>query len=287
MERKRISLFILLTLATLNIAVFTGCSNSNTEPPYGFVFVQGGAFVNTTSNLYGTDVVLYDFFISRYAITQREWVEIMGENPSRFLGDDRPVESVNWYDAILFANKRSIQEGLVPFYNIDMENDDPNNFSEEDDFRWIVTINDNANGFRLPTEVEWEYAAGGGQLSISYSFSGSDDPNEVAWYFRNSGDEFLEDFWNWPMIEANNAQTNPVGQKKPNELGIYDMSGNVREWVWDWFCEDEINPESGETRVIRGGGWIGSDDPCRTYERRYMSPHFRFHDIGFRLVLEP
>ena len=261
----------------------SACSDEPLMAPDGFVFVQGGPFVNTTSNLYGSDVIVEDFFIGIHQVTQREWIEVMSDNPSRFIEDDHPVENVSWYDAILFANRRSELVGLEPFYTIDKDNEDPNNFSSDDEIRWTVGINEGANGYRLPTEVEWEYAAGGGQKSKSFTFSGSNDPDEVAWYFRNSGDEYLTGFWHRSALDGNDASTNPVGEKLANELGIYDMSGNVREWNWNWYG-NELNPTQGFARVIRGGGWVGDEETARTYIRRYMEPHFRFPDLGIRLV---
>jgi len=150
----------------------------------------------------------------------------MGSNPSKFKGDKLPVESVNWYDAIEYCNNRSIREGLTPYYNIDKKRKDPGNkpdpkFGDLDTIKWTVTINPGANGYRLPTEAEWEYAAGGGQMSRSYTFSGSNNVEEVAWYWRNSGDKPLTGFWLWRDLEENHDRPRPVGGKSPNELGLY------------------------------------------------------------------
>lgn len=119
----------------------------------------------------------------------------MGENPSGFKGDDLPVEMVSWYDAVEYCNQKSIKENLKPYYNIDKDNQDTNNQNENDNIKWNVTINEDANGYRLPTEAEWEYAASGGQKSLNYTYSGSNNPDEVAWYWINAGDNILTGDW--------------------------------------------------------------------------------------------
>nr|AAB72118.1 XylR [Geobacillus stearothermophilus] len=250
-----------------------------------FVLVQGGSVKNTRSNFYGSGEVLADFYIGKYEVTQREWVEVMGSNPSQFQGDDLPVEMVSWYDVIEYCNQRSIKEGLKPFYNIDKQKIDPNNQSEFDPVKWTVTINPDANGYRLPTEAEWEYAAGGGQLSQSYKYSGSSRVDDVAWYWRNAGKEYLSGDWNWPIIESNQSRTRPVGGKEPNELGLYDMSGNVREWCWDWYG-DEVNQnyDGGLFRVVKGGGWIGDVSSSEVAFRGKFEASGFGPDQGFRLA---
>jgi len=256
--------------------------------------VKGGTFKNTKSNYYGKGVTISDFYIGKYAVTQKEWVEVMGSNPSKFKGDNLPVETVSWYDAIEYCNKRSIKEGLRPYYNIDKNKKDPNNkpdpeFGDLDTTKWTITINAGAHGYRLPTEAEWEYAAGGGQLSRSYAYSGSDDIEEVAWYWRNSGDTNLLGVWNWPAIEQNHDKTQPVGGKEPNELGLYDMSGNVREWCWDWFGDLETNvtnppgSQSGFRRVWKGGGWMGAAFCAESAFRSGLAANGTGPDQGFRV----
>ncbi len=252
--------------------------------------VEGGEFRNTNSNFYGKNVTVSSFYLGKYEVTQREWTEIMGSNPSTFAGDDLPVHMVNWYDAIEFCNRRSLREGLEPVYVIDRETKDPHNASELDDVRWVVTFNPKANGYRLPTEAEWEYAASGGQASESFIYSGSNDFNEIGWYWQNSGDDFLDGGWNWPLIEANNNRPQVVGQKKPNELGLYDMSGNVREWVWDWGGDiqrgvtDPAGPTGGEYRVWKGGGWFSGDFTGDPAFRGLFEPNGVGADQGFRLA---
>lgn len=275
---------LILSLAIL--VVLAACSQEKSDQkksPFkndNFVLVEGGTFTNTKSNYYGQRVALNSFYIGKYEVTQKEWTEIMGNNPSKFKGADLPVETVSWYDAVEYCNKRSIREGLKPVYAIDKNTKDPTNKSEYDNLKWTVTINEGADGYRLPTEAEWQYAAGGGQKSKSYTYSGSDNADEVAWYWKNAGDKVLEGDWNWPLVENNHNQTKPIGTMKPNELGLYDMSGNVREWCWNGYGETESTSTS--TRVVKGGGWMGEVGELTyvsNFEANGIGP-----DQGFRLV---
>jgi formylglycine-generating enzyme required for sulfatase activity len=216
-----------------------------------------------------------------YEVTQKEWMEVMGSNPSTFKGDSLPVESINWYDCVEYCNKRSTKEGLHPYYNIYRDKKDPDNTNELDDIKWTVTINKEANGYRLPSEPEWEYAAGGGQLSRNYTYSGGNNVDEVAWYWKNSGDSYLTGNWSWPALEKNNNKTKHGGGKLPNELGLYDMSGNAREWCWDWNGSDGTGNPQG--RIWKGGGWIGADFCCEPTFRASLEANGKGPDQGFRV----
>jgi formylglycine-generating enzyme required for sulfatase activity len=265
-------------LLILLLVVVSACTQ---KVPENFALVKGGTFINIHSNYYRKGISIPGFYICKYEVTQKEWMAIMGTNPSQFKGDNLPVETVNWYDCVDYCNLRSIKEGLTPYYNIDKNKKDPNNTNDFDSIKWEVTINAKANGYRLPTETEWEYAASGGQMSKSYKYCGGNDIDKVASYWRNSGDTNLTGEWSWPAIENNHCKTKPVGSKKPNELGLYDMSGNVREWCWD--LHESIGPEDLQGRVWRGGGWIGAEFCCEPTFRVSLEASGKGPDQGFRV----
>ncbi|MBN2352355.1 MAG: SUMF1/EgtB/PvdO family nonheme iron enzyme [Spirochaetales bacterium] len=271
---------LLISFAALAMVLGGACTPQ--AQPGEVVFVKGGPIKNTKSGLHTMSIAVSDFYIGKYEVTQKEWVDVMGSNPSKFKGDNLPVESVSWYDCIEFCNKKSLKESLKPVYNIDKTKKDPNNKNDNDDMKWTVTFNEGADGYRLPLEVEWEYVASGGQLSRNYKYSGSDTIDEVAWYWKNSGDKPLKGYWSREIIEQNHNQTKPIGLKSPNELGLYDMSGNVREWCWDWYG-DTLFVSSGTERVWRGGGWLGVEDPCTINFRGYQAPNVKWDDTGFRV----
>ena len=194
-------------------------------------------------------VTLSSFYIGKYEVTQKQWKEIMGDNPSRFNDcDNCPVENVNWNAIQEFLRKLNTKTG---------------------------------KNYRLPTEAEWEYAARGGNKSRGYKYSGNDNPDSVAWYYEVSG-----------------FKTHPVGQKLPNELGLYDMSGNVWEWCNDWYNDkwygsspynDPKGPGDGTIRVLRGGSWYIFPGDLRTTSRRGFYPNGDFlgrsGGLGFRLSM--
>ena len=205
------------------------------------------------------------FYLGVYELTQRQFKEVMGRNPSYFSSegpgkeriagastDAHPVEGVSWADAVLFCNKLSEKEGLKAFYQIDGET--------------VTVLSWSGDGYRLPTEAEWEYAAGG-------------DPEDLggsAWYDRNSGNV-----------------THPVGQKRPNRFGLYDVLGNVWEWCWDGYdegyyklspSEDPRGPSEVARRVVRGGSYDGNPRYCRSADRYPDVPEDRGRSLGFRVA---
>ena len=246
-----------------------------------------------------------DFYVGKYPVTQSLWKAVMGNNLSEFKREDLPVEKVSWFDCVDFCNKLSELEGKELVYSfpekweelrvkylqhLDAEpeefgsDDEENRYWDlyeklEDDLTEMsskISQNLGANGYRLLSEAEWEYAARGGEEHL---YSGSNNPDEVAWYFDNSGDET-------PRVGQ------PVGQKKPNGFGLYDMSGNVFEWCWDWFGDyssenqsDPTGPSTGSIRVYRGGSWDNDPRYLRVSYRLGDGPADRSYGLGFRLGL--
>ena len=215
------------------------------------VYVEGGSFTMGGNPMKDEDafddempaheVELSPFYIGKYAVMQEEWEYIMGDNPSIFKGEKRPVDNVSWDDCQAFIKKLNELTGKQ---------------------------------FRLPTEAEWEFAACGGSRSRGYKYAGSDIIQDVAWYSDNS-----------------NAQTHDVGNKMPNELGLYDMSGNVFEWCQDWYGEYEsktiVNPSgasSGSYLINRGGSRNNLAYNCRVSDRLYDISSYRDNCSGFRLA---
>lgn len=257
------------------VPLFQFCKSPNLDE---MVFIEGGSLVYEKSQ---EEIIVSDFYISKYEVTQSQWEEVMETNPSAFKGEKYPVEMVSWYDCIEFCNKRSIQEGLEPYYIISKEKQDTHNYNDLDSVKWQVDIRRLANGYRLPTEAEWLFAASCGG-KYNYLYSGSDRIDEVAWYWRNSGQKYLTGDWKWENIENNRNKTNLVGRKSPNEWGLYDMSGNVREWCWDWYEDGEI--AEGYARIWKGGGWIGGDHACAIDYRGLFEANGKGADQGLRLV---
>ncbi|MBX2843301.1 MAG: formylglycine-generating enzyme family protein [Flammeovirgaceae bacterium] len=238
--------------------------------------VEGGKFMMGEDKK-EHEVVLDDFLINKYPVTQELYERVMRKNPSYFKGKERPVERVDWYDTIEFCNKLSDQMNIETYYDINKEKQDPNNESEFDSKKWLVEINKNSKGYRLLTEVEWDYAVIGGQKwkEDHFEYAGGNILNEVGWYRENS-----------------HRETKAVGLKVPNQLGLFDMSGNVDEWCWDWYRdykEDaQKNPrgvESGDSRVVRGGSWSSGYEVSRVAVRDGLNPTGKLISIGFRISM--
>ena len=247
-----------------------------------FVLVEGGtfrreSFYSSSDEKSTSNVTLSSYYVAKTEVTQAQWTAVMGNNPSSFKGDNRPVECVSWYDAIVFCNRLSKMDNKTPVYSVNGKTD-PDTWgytpSQGDSISGNITMNIKANGYRLPTEAEWEFAAWGGKKRKGYKYSGSDNLDTVAWYYDNSG-----------------SKPHDVATKSPNELGLYDMSGNVWEWCWDWYGDysssAQINPvgaSSGDYRVKRGGSWHNDGYGCRVALRSGYYPYCRYSLDGFRLV---
>lgn len=209
-----------------------------------------------------------NFSILATEVTQELYESVMGENPSYFKEEKNlPVEKVSWYDAVTFCNKLSEKEGLNPCYSYkentnaaqwELYNDEMEDLSEKrwENFNKNFVCDTTANGYRLPTLKEWQYAAKGGQ---EFNYNGSDNIDEVAWYEDNSS-----------------SKTHPVAQKKPNGYGLYDMSGNVWEWCWDFGGR--------YFRYICGGGWSDRANNCEVGDRDWLYANNGDNDLGIRIV---
>ncbi len=233
-----------------------------------------------------------DLYVSDHEVTRGEYKALMGTDPSKadaydkdgnyLKGDNalnNPVNNVNWYNAIVYCNKLSIKEGLTPCYTISGSTD-PDNWgsvptssnSASSNSTWnAATCDFEASGYRLPTEAEWEWLARGGE---NYKYAGSDTVGEVAWYTLNTND----------------TGTRDVKTKAANGYGLYDMSGNLYEWCWDWYGDESISSStgacgasSGYVRVRRGGCWFGSSRGCEVANRNF-DPTNRYQYYGFRVV---
>ena len=219
---------------------------------FKMIYVEGGTFQMGATPEQGSEAFSYEkpvhsvtlssYHIGETPVTQALWTAVMGNNPSELKGDNLPVETVTWDDCQKFIQK-------------------------------LNQLTDKK--FRLPTEVEWEYAARGGKHHSPYKYAGSNSLDEVAWYVGNSG-----------------GATHSVKTKKPNALGIYDMSGNVWEWCEDWYGAysysaqtDPKGPASGSYRVPRGGSWFIIAGSCRVSYRINRTPGYRYNNVGFRLAL--
>jgi formylglycine-generating enzyme required for sulfatase activity len=185
------------------------------------------------------------FSMGKFPVTQDLYYQVTNQNPSEFINLNKPVETVSWKDAVTFCNALSVFADLKPCYD----------FTENN----LISFDPHANGFRLPTEAEWQFACQGGSSGIRY-----DELDEIAWYKNNS-----------------DHTTHEVGQKKPNQFGLYDMLGNVWEWCSDIYDESVY----GSYRILRGGGWCDHERSVMATTRRRSHPiSFKIDDLGFRIA---
>jgi formylglycine-generating enzyme required for sulfatase activity len=245
-------------------------------PPADMVWIAAGTFMmgspsseadRTIDETQHSVTISNGFYMGKYEVTQAEYQAVMGNNPSYFKGDNLPVEQVSWYDAVEYCNKRSVREGLTPAYTVSGT---------------TVTWNQSANGYRLPTEAEWEYACRAGTTTPFNT--GNNITTEQANYDGNYP-------YNGNAKGTCRERTTAAGSFAANRWGLYDMHGNVWEWCWDWYDDyksgaqtDPLGAASGADRVVRGGSWgIVAQYLCSAV-RYGDTPSFRSYGLGFRLV---
>ena len=265
----------------------------NFEDEY-MIKVKGGKYIPSFSNELKE---VFDIEVCKYLTTQKMWLEVMENNPSGFKGDNRPVETVSWWEVLEYCNRLSEKYGLEPVYELSKSSEGILMIKESGG---KIVSPDKANfknteGFRLPTEVEWEWFASGGQKAIeqgtfNYIYSGSNNIDEVAWYYENIG-------------KFDDASTQDVGLKKSNQLGLYDCSGNVWEWCYDTIEFDENgdykNIKNGNFymykafdlsniyRRVKGGSWGNGNKDCAIFHRgcnQAVNVKEYFHYFGFHIV---
>jgi len=240
-------------------------------------FQMGGSYTVTLTK---------DFYMGKYQVTQELYLAVMGINPSSFTNSPasgevqakRPVERVSWYNTLVFCNKLSVLESLTPVYSISGSTNTTawGSVPIVQNTAWDAVEADwDANGYRLPTEAEWEYACRAG-TTTAYSF-GNDTGSlaEYAWYGVSS---------------SKGGMTHEAGKKTPNAWGLHDMHGNVWEWCWDRYGSslsagsDPTGPASGSYRIDRGGSWNVEAQYLRSAYRGIYYPHYRVDDVGFRVA---
>ncbi|MDR1858652.1 MAG: formylglycine-generating enzyme family protein [Treponema sp.] len=277
---------VVLAIVALGAVVFFACPLQDPEdPPFmEMVRITGGTFTmgspadepGRADDEIQRAVTVRAFRLGKYEVTQGQYLAVMGTRPSSFVtspngeGFNRlPVETVRWFEAIVFCNRLSIMESLDPAYSIDGETDPdnwgpvPTNISSQHHATWdSVEIVEDSNGYRLPTEEQWEYACRA-RTTTAYN-TGPGISDRTGWYSGNSG-----------------RRTSPVGLLPPNKWGLYDMHGNVWEWCWDLYAESYY-PNS--TRVVRGGSWNDAGQELRSASRNYNIASSPGRINGFRVA---
>ena len=282
MKKSILSLFLgAITMATAAATTFSA-------PSADFVLINGGTFQMGSSiaeDWRSNDetqhrVTVAPFYMAKYEVTQKRWREVTGKNPSNFSGDNLPVESVTWLEAVEFCNALSRRDGRTPAYTVA-------------DGDATVSWNRTANGYRLPTEAEWEYAARAGTTTPFYSHKvpGADEVN----FYGHYPYQIEQNYFNDEVLETRpgvyRGKTVAVGSFAPNPNGLYDIYGNVGEWCFDYYGDygtaAQTNPTgaaSGTRRVYRGGGWNDFGKNLRSAYRAAMQQTSGAYNVGIRLV---
>ena len=267
------------TLFLISFTLTASIVTAQDRPTSNFVLIKGGAFtmgspvteLERTTDEVQHRVTISDFYLAISQVTQWEYQSLIGNNPSNSQGDNLPVENLTWFDAIRYCNALSIREGFNPAYSIQGEN---------------VTWNRNANGYRLPTEAEWEFACRAGTTT---PFNTGNNINDSQANFNNNYG--YNNDASGRITGGYRQRTLAVKSFDPNQLGLFDMHGNVWEWCWDWYGAystaaqtNPIGPETGTLRINRGGGWNDFPRHIRSAYRATTPPNNTSFNIGFRLA---
>lgn len=301
--------FIALVLMTMAAVLsIMGCKKKEPAFQDELVFVEGAAFIMGSDdysagyNNRAHNAEVSSFYVATTEVTQADFEAMMGYNPSFYVGESkgkvvtdgevqekRPVEKITWYEAVMYCNKLSESRGLTPVYTKEVDGNDETDVSlwgdvpEKANKEWnAIKWNKDANGYRLLTEAEWEFAARGGKASANKTSAGFD-------FFDDDVEHYV-----WADMNAK-QKTHEVGLKQQNELGLFDMNGNVWEWCWDWFSEsyykkeaasekDASGPATADYRVVRGGSWEDEDETLSVFGRGSSSPHLPSRRVGFRIA---
>jgi len=297
--------FLLLILVVFAVNVYS--KQDITEKSTGgvsLVYIPSGSFVMGSEsagkdyNPPRTVTITKGFWMGKFEITQKQYKDVTGINScadSKYgEGESLPVYNISWYEAVEFCNKLSEANSLEPYYIIDADDKDDDNISSHDEMKLEVEVNEKANGFRLPTEAQWEYACRAGTRTDYYWGKNSswDVSGKYSWHMFNAGRKKYNngEFW-WVKYH----KVKNVGTKIPNKFGLYDMNGNVAEWCFDrygksYYSDGEKKDPAGPAgeyvyRVVRGGSMLDSPKDFASYRRWPVEPFERIGMNGLRVVL--
>ena len=283
---KNITKIFFITFLMTFLIGSVSAQNTADSQPDGFLYIPGGSFLmgSPESENWRIDdevqheVTVLPFYIDAYETTTEEYVRLMGTDPSTFSGENLPVENISWLDAVNFANAKSIDAGLTPVYTVT---------------DGVVSWDRSADGYRLPTEAEWEYACRAGTVT-PFNAEKSLDAEEANFYGHYPY-EIEENYFDNSVLEARPGKyrqtTIAVGSFSPNKWGLYDCHGNVNEWCWDHYgaydlknTDDPTGPETGTRHVYRGGGWNDFAKNMRSAYRAAGQTDMKSFNLGVRLV---